>query len=71
MNLNNKVALITGSTRGIGKSIATLFLENNAKVVVCGSNIDNAKKAVEEIKNELNISDENILPYLGIEKIAD
>ena len=65
MNLNNKVALITGSTRGIGKSIATLFLENNAKVVVCGSNIDNAKKAVEEIKNELNISDENIMP-IGI-----
>ena len=62
MNLENKVVLITGSTRGIGNSIARLFLENSAKVVICGSNIDNAKKAVESIKNDLNISDDNIMP---------
>ena len=62
MNLENKVVLITGSTRGIGNSIARLFLENSAKVVICGSNIDNAKKAVESIKSDLNISDDNIMP---------
>ena len=62
MNLDNKVVLITGSTRGIGNSIARLFLENKAKVVICGSNIDNAKKAVESIKSDLNISDDNIMP---------
>lgn len=61
MNLENKVVLITGSTRGIGNSIARLFLENSAKVVICGSNIENAKKAVESIKNDLNISDHNIM----------
>lgn len=62
MNLDNKVVLITGSTRGIGNSIARLFLQNNAKVVICGSNIDNAKKAVEEIKNELSIDDSHMMP---------
>ena len=62
MNLDNKVVLITGSTRGIGNSIARLFLENKAKVVICGSNIDNAKKAVESIKSDLNINDDNIMP---------
>ena len=62
MNLENKVVLITGSTRGIGNSIARLFLENSAKVVICGSNIENAKKAVESIKSDLNISDDNIMP---------
>lgn len=62
MNLDNKVALITGSTRGIGNSIARLFLQNNAKVVICGSNIDNAKNAVEELQNELNIDDSKIMP---------
>ena len=62
MNLENKVVLITGSTRGIGNSIARLFLENSAKVVICGSNIDNAKKAVESIKADLGINDNNIMP---------
>lgn len=61
MNLENKVAIITGSTRGIGNSIARLFLENNAKVVICGSNEENALKAVNKMKEELNITDDNIM----------
>lgn len=61
MNLNDKVALITGSTRGIGNSIAKLFIENNAKVVICGSTEENAEKAAHKMKEELNITDENIM----------
>ena len=61
MDLNNKVALITGSTRGIGNSIAKLFLENNAKVVICGSSEENATKAVNKLKEELNLTDDNIM----------
>ena len=33
-NLNNKVALVTGSSRGIGAAIARLFAQEGAKVVV-------------------------------------
>ncbi len=61
MNLENKVAIITGSTRGIGNSIARLFLENNAKVVICGSTEENALKAVNKMKEELNLTDDNIM----------
>ena len=61
MNLENKVAIITGSTRGIGNSIARLFLENNAKVVICGSTEENALKAVNKMKEELNLNDDNIM----------
>lgn len=61
MNLENKVVIITGSTRGIGNSIAKLFLENKAKVVICGSTKENAEKAVSKMKEELNLTDDNIM----------
>lgn len=32
--LNNKVAIITGSSRGIGRAIAVKYSENGAKVVL-------------------------------------
>jgi short-subunit dehydrogenase len=35
MNLENKVIVITGGTKGLGKAMALALLKNNARVVVC------------------------------------
>jgi len=50
--LENKVAIITGGTRGIGFATAKLFLENKAKVAILGSREESVNKAIAELKNE-------------------
>ena len=46
--LDHKVAVITGSTRGIGKAIAHEFLRQGAKVVITSSSAENVQSAVAE-----------------------
>lgn len=49
--LNGKVAIVTGSSRGIGKAIALEFARNGAKVVVnYFKSKEEAEKVVDEIK---------------------
>lgn len=50
--LENKVAIITGGTRGIGYETVRLFLQNKAKVVLFGSRQETVEKAVNSLKEE-------------------
>ncbi len=50
MKLKGKVALITGSTRGIGKAFALGFAKDGADVIVHGRNFEKAKTAAEEVQ---------------------
>lgn len=49
-SLENNVALITGSTKGIGKAIATRMAEQGAKVIISSRNQD----ACDEVAGEIN-----------------
>lgn len=49
MQLENKVAIITGAASGIGKEIAVEFAREGASVVIADLNLDAAQAAAEEI----------------------
>lgn len=49
MLLENKVAIITGAGRGIGKGIAQRLSKEGAKVVICDVNETDINKVAEEI----------------------
>lgn len=62
MKLLGKVAIVTGSSRGIGKAIAKDFAKEGAKVVICGTTIEHAMTTSQELQNELSLPQDNFLP---------
>ncbi len=51
--LQNKVALVTGASRGIGREIALTFAKNGATVIV---NYQGSKEKAEEVVGEIRLS---------------
>ncbi len=52
MMLKDKVAIITGGTRGIGYATADLFVKNGAKVAVLGSRPETVDKALAQLRQD-------------------
>ncbi|MGD9566874.1 MAG: SDR family NAD(P)-dependent oxidoreductase [Sedimentibacter sp.] len=51
MKLQNKVAIVTGSTSGIGRESAKLFAKEGASVVIAGRNSERGQAVVDDIKS--------------------
>ncbi|MGL4283911.1 SDR family NAD(P)-dependent oxidoreductase [Eubacterium aggregans] len=64
MQLKDKVAIITGASRGIGYAIAQAYIEEGAMVALCGSRITSAEKAAGALKKVY--PDADILP-IGVD----
>ena len=65
-NLKNKVAIVTGASRGIGLEIAKIFYENGAKIVI--TDIDD--KTLSIVNKEFDDS-KNILSIVSDVSISD
>lgn len=50
MLLKDKVAVVTGGSRGIGYATVEAFVKEGAKVVLCASRQETANKAIEQLK---------------------
>lgn len=77
--LTNKVALVTGGTRGIGKAIGTSFARQGASLALFGINPERGAQIVNELSKEIG-ADQKVHFYpvdvsnteptrLGIEKV--
>lgn len=66
MELKDKVAIVTGGSRGIGFATVRAFLQEGAAVVLCASRQETADKAVAQLKEEFpEAKVEGIWPSLG------
>lgn len=50
MKLENRVAVVSGAGRGIGKEIASVFAKEGARVAVCDINAESATRVASEIR---------------------
>ena len=49
LHLGNKLALVTGSTQGIGKEVASRLLREGATVIINGRSQDRIDAAIDEL----------------------
>jgi 3-oxoacyl-[acyl-carrier protein] reductase len=59
--LQDRVALVTGSSRGIGAAIATLFANEGARVVVHGRDTD----AVETVRSQIEATGAQVMSVIA------
>ena len=53
--IKDKIAIVTGANKGIGKAIAQAFLEEGATVVLCGGRVSGILDGRTADKNEVGM----------------
>ena len=73
--MKNETAIVTGSTSGIGKKIAELFLKEGCKVAICSRNETNVNQTLAEFKKEFSDSvigiPCDVSDHVAVKKLVD
>jgi 3-oxoacyl-[acyl-carrier protein] reductase len=70
MRLENKVAIVTGGTRGIGQAIAARLLREGGAVAICGTRQQTVDEAVRQLSGQ-NHADSREKPGRIVGMVAD
>ncbi len=68
MNLQNKTAIVTGGSRGIGRSTALALANHGCNVIICSKNENNLLKSEKELKT---INEKNSAYVCDLSNISD
>ena len=71
LNLSNKVALITGAAKGIGRATAKLFHQQKAHVVGVDMDLDGLKSLQSELGNNIDIFEADVANESQVKKYID
>jgi 3-hydroxybutyrate dehydrogenase len=74
MQLNGKVAIITGAASGIGHAVAERFVEAGGRVAIADVDMDSAREAADKLGDqamavEMDVTDEQSVNE-GVDKVA-
>jgi len=68
LRLSNKVIVISGGTKGVGKAVAVACAKEGAKVVIGGRDESSATKIIEEIRK---LNSDGMFVYTDLSKVDD
>lgn len=68
LGLTDKVALVTGGTRGLGRAIAEKLAEQKVNVIITGVNEERVKQAAHEIALDYNVKTLGLKHDVGSEE---
>jgi len=62
LGLRGRVALVCGSTRGLGRAVAKALSQEGARVAINGRHNDSVGRAAEELEGETG---HTVVPFVG------
>ena len=71
MRFKDKVCIITGGARGIGKECALIFAREGAKTIIFDVNEEELNKTLNEIKNEGNYIEGYLVDITDFDKVNE